>query len=82
MLDRPNKPEMINVHRVYADKEIILYFRMSDPQMIEGLFYNAKRNQKTSFEHLGRAYELIRNRDGSFTVQLSEVQNYTTEAFS
>ncbi len=82
MLDRPDKGEMINVHRVFADKEIILYFRMSDPQMIEGLFYNAKRNRKTSFVYQGRTFDMTRNRDGSFTIKLSETQDYTTEAFS
>lgn len=71
--------ELINVHRVHGLKKIVAYLRLSDEEVTEGLFFQAKRTGKAGFPFEGKNYELIKNRDGSFTIALAEDQIISTE---
>jgi hypothetical protein len=82
MTKKPPSFELINVHQVLAEKDIILYLRMGDPGFVESLFYKAKHTGQATFEYRGRIYEINRNKDGSYTAKLSEEQTFNTESFS
>lgn len=77
-----NPFELINVHRVSGVPEIVQYLKNADHEVVEGLFYNAKHHGMVSFVYNGQRYDMIRNRDFSFTVALSADQELTPESFS
>ncbi len=81
-LDRKPQVELINVHRVTAEKEVIRYLKNSEHEFVEGLFYTAKRYGQSEFMFNGLQYILRRNRDFSFTVEVSAEQNLTTESLA
>lgn len=74
--------ELINVHRVQAEKEIMLYLKNAEKDYVEGLFYTAKRYGKSSFQYKGDTYDIKRNKDSSFSIVFSENQNLTPESLS
>lgn len=59
----------INVHAVNGDAEAIEYFRNADTHFVEGLFFFAKRYGRTEFNYKGHDYELLKNRNLTYTVQ-------------
>lgn len=73
--------ELINVHQVEGDKNAIIYLKNADHEVVEGLFYTAKKYGKTTFIFSGSQYDILRNKDFSFTIQLSEDQELTPESF-
>ncbi len=79
---RQPKRELINVHQIEGDKEAIIYLKNADHNVVEGLFYTAKRYGLATFVFNGLQYEMARNRDFSFIVRLSEDQNLTPETFA
>lgn len=81
---KPVQPEfeLINVHRVKGDKDIITFLKNADHEYVEGLFYHAKRYGQTEFTWHGLKYILRRNKDTSFSIVLSEEQEITTEQFA
>lgn len=78
---RPRR-EMINVHQVQGDKDAVMYLKNADHDVVEGLFYTAKRYGISTFIFQDQRYDLVRNRDFSFTVRLSDDQVLTPESFS
>ncbi len=74
--------ELINVHRVLGDKEAIIFLKNADHDFVEGLFYTAKRYGRSEFDFRGLKYDVVRNKDTSFTVRLSEEQNISTEQYA
>ena len=81
-LNRPSKPELINVHQIEGDKNAIIYLKSADHDIVEGLFYTAKRYGISTFIFQGQRFDLIRNRDFSFTVGLSDDQELNPESFA
>ncbi|MEK7537424.1 MAG: hypothetical protein AAB619_00420 [Patescibacteria group bacterium] len=79
--DKPRR-ELINVHQVEGDKDAIVYLKNADHDVVEGLFYTAKRYGITTLIFQGRRYDLVRNKDFSFTVRLSDDQELTPESFA
>ncbi len=75
------RKELINVHQVMGDKEAIIYLKNADHDVVEGLFYTAKRYGKSTFDFAGQRFDILRNKDFSFTIQLSENQELTPESF-
>jgi|GEM_PF-2880967 len=65
----------VNVHMVRGAKEAIDYLLNTDAHLVEGLFWMAKRYGKTEFEYQGAVYELIKNRDLTFTIQLQNSED-------
>lgn len=82
LLRRPPSFELINVHRVQAEKEIMLFLKNAEKDFVEGLFYTAKKYGKSSFQYKGDTYDILRNRDASFNIVYSENQNLTPESLS
>ncbi len=74
--------ELINVHQVIGDKDVINYLKNSDHDVVEGLFYNAKRFGLATFVFQEQQYHITRNKDFSFTIELSEVQEVTPESLA
>lgn len=74
--------ELINVHRVIGDKEVMKFLKNADHEFVEGLFYTAKRYGRSEFFFQDLKYEMLRNRDFSFTVQVAVEQDFSTEQFS
>lgn len=81
-LDRKQEPELINVHRVNGDKDAILFLKNAEHEFVEGLFYYAKRYGHSEFYFRDTQYEIIRNKDSSFTISLSPEQDLNIEAFA
>lgn len=81
-LDRKPVAEMINVHRVFGDKDVIVFLKLSEKDFVEGLFYNAKRTGRAEFFYRDLRHEIIRNKDTSFTVRLDPEQDFTIEQFA
>lgn len=71
--------ELINVHQVVGDKDVIRYLKNADHDVVEGLFYQAKRYGLVQFWFEDQQYDLVRNRDFSFSVRLTENQNLSPE---
>lgn len=74
--------ELINVHRVQADKDVMLFLKNAEKDFVEGLFYTAKRYGRSSFQFKGETFDIKKNKDSSFTILLSENQNLTPESLS
>lgn len=81
-MEQTVSPELINVHRVQGPSEVVQFLKSADQEYVEGLFYNAKHVGQTSFPYAERTYDLVRNRDASFSVRLSPEQVVTTESLS
>lgn len=81
-INRPVKPELINVHQIRGDKNAIIYLKNADHDVVEGLFYTAKRYGIATFIFQGQRFDLLRNRDFSFTVGLSDDQELNPESFT
>lgn len=82
MQSAPLKPELINVHKVFASKDIIAYLRLGDQDVTEGLFYQAKRWGRVTFAYRGRNYDIVKNKDGSFSINISPEQDINTEEYA
>jgi hypothetical protein len=78
-LRREPTDELINVHRVRGDKEAIIFLKNAEHDLVEGLFYNAKRDGQSEFYFRDLRHVLTRNKDGSFTVGLAPNQEITIE---
>lgn len=74
--------ELINVHRVIGDKDVIIYLKNADHDIVEGLFYQAKRYGHSRFQYHSLNYDIRRNKDFSFTIGVSEEQTISTEQFA
>lgn len=59
----------INVHEVNGNVEAITFLQNTDFHFVEGLFFFAKRYGKSEFSYKGKNYELIRNRNITYTVR-------------
>lgn len=75
------RKELINVHQVMGDKDAIIYLKNADHDVVEGLFYTAKKYGTATFVFAGQRFDILRNKDFSFTIQLSESQELTPESF-
>ncbi len=81
-IPRKQTVEFINVHRVSGDKDALLYLKNADHDVVEGFFYQAKHYGKSQFIFQNQNYDILRNRDFSFTVKLSDEQEISTEQFA
>lgn len=82
-LDRTKgRPELINVHQVVGDADAITYLKNADHDVVEGLFYTSKRYGIATFIFQEQRFDLVRNKDFTFTVRLSDDQILTPEAFA
>ncbi|MBI4092363.1 MAG: hypothetical protein HY420_00370 [Candidatus Kerfeldbacteria bacterium] len=61
----------INVHQVRGDILAIRYLQNADFHYVEGLFFRAKHTGQVQFSHHGVPYNLIKNRDLTYTVEPS-----------
>ena len=59
---------LIGVHQVNGNGNAIEYLQNSDPKFVEGLFFFAKHYGRSTFEWDGDYYEILRNRNMTFTV--------------
>lgn len=82
MKQQPIADELINVHRVHGPKNLIVYLRLADPEMTEGLFFQAKRTGQIDFPYEGKKYTLKKNKDGSFSLHVAKEQTFSVEEFS
>lgn len=78
--DTRQQKELINVHQVQGDKDALIYLKNADHDIVEGWFYNAKRYGMATFIFQGQQYDLVRNKDFTFTVRLSDEQTLTPES--
>jgi hypothetical protein len=62
------KPVLIGVRQVSGNLMAIEYLQSSDPKFVEGLFFFAKRYGRATFEWDGDGYEIIRNRNMTYTI--------------
>ncbi len=81
-IPKPETVQLINVHRVIGDHDGIQYLKNADHDVVEGLFSQAKRFGRAQFVYQSMNYDMIRNRDFSFTIRLSEDQDTSPEQFS
>ena len=78
--DTRQQKELINVHQVQGDKDALIYLKNADHDIVEGWFYTAKRYGMATFVFQGQKYDLVRNKDFTFTVRLSDEQTLTPES--
>lgn len=81
-LDRKIEDDLINVHRVHGDKNAIIFLKNSEHEYVEGLFYQAKHYGRSLFYFQGLRYDIMRNKDSSFSISMSEEQEINTEQYS
>lgn len=74
--------ELINVHQVKGEKDVIIFLKNADHEFVEGLFYQAKHYGQSIFYFRSLKYNITRNRDTSFTIAPSEDQDLATEAYA
>lgn len=60
---------LINVHAINGDIEGIDFLRNADSHLVDGIFFFAKRYGRSEFEYHGRPYEVLRNRNLTYTVR-------------
>ena len=65
---RTKEPMLIGVHQINGDISAIEYLQNSDPDWVEGLFFFAKNYGRATFEWDGDDYEIIRNKDLTYTL--------------
>ncbi|MFA5070386.1 MAG: hypothetical protein WC528_03835 [Patescibacteria group bacterium] len=72
---------LVGVRQVNGNIMAIEYLQNSDPKYIDGLFFFAKRYGRATFEWEGDVYEIIRNRNITYTVNKlgSEVEKEIME---
>jgi len=63
-----NALKMVNIHQVNGDIAAINYLVNADFHLVEGLFLRAKQTGRTEFDYLGVMYELVKNRNLTYTV--------------
>lgn len=72
----------INVHALNGDLNAIEYLKYTDTHFVEGLFFFAKRYGRAEFDYKGKRYELVRNRNLTFTIhELEDEEQTLAEAF-
>lgn len=71
--------ELINVHQVRGDKDAIIFLKEAEHEYVERLFYTAKKYGRSEFMFREDKYEILRNKDFSFTIQISPEQELYTE---
>lgn len=71
--------ELINVHQVKGDKDAIIFLKQAEHEFVEHLFYTAKRYGRSEFYFRDKKFDIIRNKDFSFSIQLSQDQILATE---
>lgn len=59
---------LIGVHQVNGNVNAIEFLQNSDPHYVEGLFFFAKRYGRATFEWDGDWYELVRNKNMTYTL--------------
>ncbi len=60
---------MVNIHQVNGEVEAIRFLKNADFHWVEGLFLRAKQTGRTEFDYHGLVFELIKNRNLTYTVQ-------------
>lgn len=81
-LERPKINELINVHRVIGEKPAIIFLKNSEKDYVEGLFFQAKHMGTATFFFRDLKFEVIRNKDYSFTIRTSQDQELNAEQFA
>lgn len=59
---------LVGVRQVNGNVLAIEYLQNSDPKYTEGLFFFAKRYGRATFEWDGDGYEIVRNRNMTYTI--------------
>lgn len=59
----------IAVHQVNGNVAALEYLANTDYHFVESLFFFAKRFGKSEFNYKGVGYEIVRNRNLTYTVQ-------------
>ncbi|MBI4426237.1 MAG: hypothetical protein HY567_01550 [Candidatus Kerfeldbacteria bacterium] len=60
---------MVNIHQINGDIMIIEFLKNADFHWVEGLFLRAKQLGRTELEYHGKIYQLLKNRNLTYTVQ-------------
>ncbi|MBI5405050.1 MAG: hypothetical protein HY976_02390 [Candidatus Kerfeldbacteria bacterium] len=60
----------VNIHMVNGDVEAINFLKNADYHWVEGLFLRAKMLGRMLFEYHGQQYQLLKNRNMTYTVEL------------
>ena len=81
-LERPKITELINVHKVTGEKEAILFLKNAEKEFVEGVFYQAKHFGKGQFICKDVLYDVIRNKDYSFSILENPDQNLSSESLA
>lgn len=64
-----NDLKMVNIHQVNGDVAAINFLKNADFHWVEGLFLRAKQTGRTEFDYLGVMYEMVKNRNLTYTVR-------------
>lgn len=59
----------IHLHEVNGDIVALEFLHNADMHFVEGLFFFAKRYGRADFSYKGRDYEIIKNRNLTYTVR-------------
>ncbi len=59
---------MVNIHQVNGDIAAINYLANADFHLVESYFLRAKQTGRTEFECFGVMYEMVKNRNLTYTV--------------
>lgn len=81
-IKRPTQTELINVHQVTGERDVIYFLKNSEKDFVEGLFYQAKHTGQASFRYKDDRYLINRNKDYSFTIQVDPDQDITSESLA
>lgn len=61
--------KMVNIHQVNGDVSAINFLKNADFHWVEGIFLRAKQVGRAEFDFLGVMYELVKNRNLTYTVR-------------
>lgn len=61
--------QIVNIHQVNGDILAIEFLKNADFHWVEGLFLRAKKFGRTEFLYHEKQYEIIKNRNLTYTIQ-------------
>ncbi|MFH0828734.1 MAG: hypothetical protein V1907_00975 [Candidatus Kerfeldbacteria bacterium] len=60
---------MVNIHQVNGDFYAVEFLKNADFRWVESLFLRAKQLGKSEFDYHGQMYQLIKNRNLTYSVE-------------
>ena len=76
-----NDVQNVNIHQVVGDIDAVNFLKNADYHWVEGLFLRAKMLGRMTFQYRGQVFQLLKNRNLTYTVQLIPDSPLNLESF-